>query len=124
MKKANKMLWEGVEEDDFDKVRIALNLKAEMNAKNEYGITPLHVVAADNSLELAELLISSGANLEAKDNRGWTPLTLAARYNHLAVTELLISSGAEVDVEDDDGWTPLHRARSQEMKTLLQGVTI
>ena len=124
MTEPNKMLWEGVEEDDFDKVRIALNLKAEVNAKNEYGITPLHLAAWNNSRAVARLLISSGAEVNEKDKWGETPLHRAARYNHLAVTELLISSGAEVDVKDNRGLTPLDRAKSQEMKTLLQGVTI
>ena len=73
MKKANEMLWEGVEEDDFDKVRIALNFRADVNAKNADGYTPLHWVAEYNRLEIAKLLISSGAEVNAKSDDGRTP---------------------------------------------------
>ena len=93
MKKANEMLWEGVIEKNLDKVRIALNLKAEVNAKDGNGQTPLHVAARNNSLEVAELLISSGAEVNAKDNRGETPLHLAAWNGHQKMKELLQSHG-------------------------------
>ena len=91
MTEPNEMLWEGVIEKNLDKVRIALNFRADVNAKDGDGWIPLHEAAERNSLELAQLLISSGADLEAEDN---------------------------------GDKTPLHWARSQEMKTLLQGVTI
>ena len=97
---------------------------ADLNARNEYGYTPLHSAAWGNSLDLAKLLISFGAKVNAKRNDGWTPLHQAAVNNSLAVAELLISSGAEVNAKNENGLTPLHRANSQEMKDLLQGVTI
>ena len=105
-------------------VELLISSGAEVNAKGYNDWTPLHLVAVRHSLAVAELLISSGAEVNAKTNGGSTPLHAAARMNSLEVAELLISSGADVNAKNNDGQTPLHRARSQEMKTLLQGVTI
>ena len=56
MKKANKMLWEGVYGNNFDKVRIALNLRADVNSKDNYDRTPLHTATSNNRLEVSEQL--------------------------------------------------------------------
>ena len=91
MTESNKMLWEGVIENNFDKVRIALNLRAEVNAKDDSGYTPLHLAARWNYLAVAQLLISSGADLEAKDNNGDTPLDLVTWNGNQEMVELLQS---------------------------------
>ena len=49
----------------------------------EYGWTPLHYAAVRNSLEVAELLISSGAEVNVKTNGGETPL-------HKAVSQKMV----------------------------------
>ena len=49
-----------------------------VNAKNQYGGTPLHTAALANpNLEVLMYLISQGANANIKDNTGFTPLDLA-----------------------------------------------
>ena len=91
MTESNKMLWEGVIENNFDKVRIALNLRAEVNAKRNDGDTPLHWAAWNNYLEVAQLLISSGAEVDVENNAGNTPLRWAAFNGHQEMVELLQS---------------------------------
>ena len=84
---------------------------ADVNSKDWYGYTPLHIAAARNSpIEIAELLLANGADVNAKDNFGSTPLHIAADEGCESITELLLSEGVNVNAKDKAGETPLNRA--------------
>jgi ankyrin repeat protein len=72
---------------------------AEIDARTEFGATPLWWAANDNQVEVAELLIKYGADLEAKDEpasggEGQTPLLIAVENKSWGVARLLIDHGA------------------------------
>jgi ankyrin repeat protein len=52
---------------------------ADVNAKDEDGVTPLHEAAFGGYKEIAELLIAKGADVNAKNNGGETPLDFSIR---------------------------------------------
>jgi len=71
---------------DVEAVREFLAAGADVNAKDEFGGTPLHFAAEEGHKEIAELLIAAGANVNAKNKLGrvvegevggYTPLDLA-----------------------------------------------
>ncbi|MBT7909819.1 MAG: hypothetical protein HN607_04730 [Verrucomicrobia bacterium] len=71
------------EPSDFHKAAGAGNIEAvkqhlaggaDVNAKNQYGSTPLHFAAGYGRNEMAELLIAAGADVNAKYEDGGTPL--------------------------------------------------
>ena len=66
-----------------------------MNAKNDYGSTPLHRPAFSGHKEIVELLIANGADLNAKDVNGHTPLDEAARE----IADLLRKHGGKTRYE-------------------------
>jgi len=51
---------------------------ADINAKDEYGWTPLHYAAIKGQKEVVELLIAKGADINSKNQSGETPLHEAA----------------------------------------------
>lgn len=57
------------------------NNDANVNAKNNYGETPLHIATRRGSLKIVEFLIKSGSNINEKDNDGKTPLSYAFPSN-------------------------------------------
>jgi len=65
-----------------------------VNAKNNYGWTPLYEAAWNGMSEIAELLLTSGAEVNAKNNRGMTPLHWAAESGRSEVVEILRAAGA------------------------------
>jgi len=77
---------------------------ANVNAKDNDGLTPLHWA---ETKELAELLITKGADVNAKWNGGLTYLHQAAVKSRNGVAEFLISKGLDVNEKDEDGNTPL-----------------
>ena len=106
-----------------DVVEFLLADKAEVNARDAYGGTPLHYAAIGGRRDVAELLLAKGAEVDARDSQRQTPLHLAAAYGHKEVAELLLAKGAEVDASKESyGQTPLHYAAfagSREVAELL-----
>ena len=78
---------------------------ADVNAGDQ--MTPLHYAASEGHKEVAELLISKGANVDAQSFVGMTPLREAANQGHDSIVELLVTKGADVNLKDSDGRTPL-----------------
>ncbi|MBT7541665.1 MAG: hypothetical protein HN683_20150 [Gammaproteobacteria bacterium] len=94
---------------DIEAVKRHLTAKADVNAKNKTGATPLHFATNYGQLEIVELLISKGADVNAKDHVSITPLHLVPIFhNHqLKIAGLLIAKGANVNAKSDVDETPL-----------------
>ena len=94
-------LLKAVQENEIKKVKDLIAQGASVNARTEFGETPLHLA---QSKEMAELLLSKGADIHAKDDEfGMTPLFNAPQE----IFKLLISKGADVNVRSKKGLTPL-----------------
>src|SRR3989338_8441800 len=128
----NKALFDAAEAGDRAKVEALILKGADVNAKGEFGQTPLHGAAIWGHKDVAEYLIYKGANVNARENNGKTPLHKAALFVDKEVAELYISKGADVNAKDNSGMTPLQLAESkgeinsprakQEIIALLQAV--
>jgi len=108
-----EMFWEELmsQTPHIGKIEVMLESGlVDVEAKNEYGNTPLHRASYDNQIKTAKLLIDRGADVKAKDNNGQTPLHWASIENYIELAELLLDRGADVKAKDDDGETPLHWA--------------
>jgi len=63
--------------------RILIEAKANVNARDNIGTTPLHMAVERNGFELAitKFLLAQGADVNARDEDGKTPLALVGSYN-------------------------------------------
>ena len=104
------ILSRAVDTGNVELLEIAIREGADVNAKNEYGSTPLHKSARHGRLEVARALIDKGADVNAKNDDGWTPLLLSASNEHLEVARFLIEAGADVNAKNEYGFTPLHKS--------------
>ena len=93
-------------------IEICLDGGADVNARDERGVTPLHWVALHNPEPgVATELIRLGADVNARDEDGQTPLHLAALLNSSpGVIAVLADAGADIEARLEDGQTPLHLA--------------
>eukprot|EP00730_Choanoeca_flexa_P008092 TRINITY_DN12439_c0_g1_i12.p2 TRINITY_DN12439_c0_g1~~TRINITY_DN12439_c0_g1_i12.p2 ORF type:complete len:439 (+),score=54.83 TRINITY_DN12439_c0_g1_i12:718-2034(+) len=78
-----------------------LDNRADVNAVDQGGVTPLHLAQDDTT---CQMLISHGANINAQTKDGLTPLHMATTGS---IVMILLNSGAQLDVQAKDGTTPL-----------------
>jgi ankyrin repeat protein len=71
---------------------------------------PLSYAAANNSMDVAKLLIREGAVVDKTDESGRTALMIASKHNAIDMAQLLISNGADVNAKDKSGWTAFFMA--------------
>ena len=105
---------------NIEAIKQHLAAGTDVNAKNEWGGTPLHFATFGSHKEVVELLIAKGADVNAKDGVGETPLHWAAKEGNKEVVELLIAKGADVNAKDDVGDTPVDWADNKETANLLR----
>ena len=105
---------------NIEAVKQHLAAGTDVNAKNEWGGTPLHYATFGGHKEVVELLIAKGADVNAKDGVGETPLHWAAKEGNKEVVELLIAKGADVNAKDDVGDTPVDWTDNKEIADLFR----
>lgn len=81
-----------------------------VNAKDDFGSTPLKVAARKGHHDVCKFLVHHGAELQARDWNGETALHEACRHGHLMTVSALVSLGANVRLPDKTMSTPLHVA--------------
>uniref|UniRef100_A0A9J7XYT5 Ankyrin 2a, neuronal n=1 Tax=Cyprinus carpio carpio TaxID=630221 RepID=A0A9J7XYT5_CYPCA len=92
-----------------------LQYGAETNAltKQGSGLTPLHLAAQEDRVQVAEILVKHEANVDQQTKLGYTPLIVACHYGNVKMVNFLLQNGANVNAKTKNGYTPLHQAAQQ-----------
>ena len=77
------------------------------------GITALHLAAATDQADAAQMLLDRGAAVDVRNDGGFTPLHWAASRDAAAAAAVLIDAGADVNAHARGGVTPLHWAAAK-----------
>ncbi|EDO31291.1 predicted protein [Nematostella vectensis] len=90
-------LFIALENDNFECADVLVNLRANVNFKNEHfkHKTILHELSRLGKYKAVEFLLSRGANPSAPDDSGWPPFHYALMAKCLKCAALLISFGAD-----------------------------
>jgi len=95
---ADEDLLLGSMRGEIKKIRKALSAGAAVTLTNVRGLTPLHLAAGSSgpdSIEVAQMLISSRAELHIRDGNGWTCLHHACRNGRTEMVKHLLKLTAE-----------------------------
>ncbi len=118
-------LFEAVRKGDKAAVEVLLAKGADVNAKDQFGDTPLHAVLMkddwdDTHKDIVTLLLAKGADVNSKDRNNKTPLHWAACGGTKVIVVLLLGNGANLNATNDAGTTPLHEAARCGKKDIVE----
>jgi ankyrin repeat protein len=85
---------------------------ASVQAKDESGLTALHVAAGSGATDVARVLAEGGAGINARGGCGATPLRLAIEHNQHETAALLRSKDAADSSDDLLLRTPLQQGKA------------
>jgi uncharacterized protein len=112
-------IWRAARVGDVDEVEWLVGQDSRLlNARDEFGYTPLVLAAREGHLGVVRWLVENGAAdprlLNARDETyGYTPWMWAIRKGHLGVVRWLVEKGAAIDVHHDLDGTALYMASLQ-----------
>jgi cytohesin len=95
---------------DFESVKKFVDSKADLEAIDIYGYTPLIIAFLNHNYEIASYLLKSKANINAKNNAGQSPALIATMQNDTELLSLALQYNADVLLGDANGLTPLSYA--------------
>ena len=104
-----------------DDIELAVKNGANVNAKNEDGLTALMLAASlKHNPDVIAVLIENGSELEAKDEDGKTSLFYAVNTSNVEGTKTLLAFGANPNVWDQKGEPLLFHAITTEDLAILK----
>ncbi len=92
---------------DLKAVKQHIAAGSDLNAKDEYGSTPLTITATFGKTEVASALLEAGADVNIRNNEGSTPLHTAAFFCRTEIVEMLVDHGADKNIKNNFGHTAL-----------------
>uniref|UniRef100_A0A8C2ZSI4 Ankyrin repeat domain 52 n=1 Tax=Cyclopterus lumpus TaxID=8103 RepID=A0A8C2ZSI4_CYCLU len=95
---------------DEDVNSLVILSRADVNAKDQGLLTPLHRAAASRNEKAVELLLMHSAKVNTQDKYWHTPLHMAAAKWATGCAKALIPHVCSLDAADRSGRTPLHHA--------------
>jgi ankyrin repeat protein len=104
-----------------DNLKLVLDAGADLEAKEDHGLTPLMLsLDSRDLLTTTALLIQRGADVNTRDAKGDTPLMIASLGGFLPQVELLLKHGAHLDDVNEAGWTSLMLATEQRHREIVR----
>ncbi len=105
-------LFDAINRNDVAQVNELIAQGVDVNAKNKWGDSALHIASWKGDLTMFRILKDAGADINACDDVGKrTALHIASIHNQLAIVKELVADGVDLAVKDAFGYSALFLAR-------------
>ena len=118
---ATRELWRIVDSGDLDELEAVLR-RAEINARNEHGMTALMRAAYHGRVQMVRVLLEHGADPNVTRNDNFTALSLAAFFGHAEIVDILIGHGANPDVSTRFNTSPYIWAKARSFSDVARAL--
>ncbi|TNN07890.1 Ankyrin repeat and death domain-containing protein 1A isoform 1 [Schistosoma japonicum] len=109
LRKIEQILFASVKQNRIDLVnRIIEGHKCDLNVRDSFDRTPLHLASSSGNLQIVKLLVEGKAIVDPVDKFGITPLFWAVYNNYKHVAYYLLDMGAKYNRVTKQGFTILH----------------
>lgn len=88
--RANRKLFRAVDRGDVEMARSTLEM-ANLEARDRFGVTPLHGAVRNKDRDMVQLLLDAGADPDTRDENGYPPLSVVV---DLDIARMLLDAGA------------------------------
>ncbi|XP_063236158.1 putative ankyrin repeat protein RF_0381 [Bacillus rossius redtenbacheri] len=95
---------------DVKAAELLLSRGALVDARADWGVTPLLRAAASHQPGMVSWLLAHGADVHATDSNGWTSLHFAARWGSLDSVRVLVANKADKEAVNTKGLTAYFEA--------------
>ena len=93
-------LFQAIQEASPARIEALLSEGADVNARDNNGLTPLMVVAFLGRVDIVRLLLQKGADVNARDLQGEGALIKASAAGREKIVRLLLEKGADVNAKE------------------------
>jgi hypothetical protein len=121
---ADKMLMNACKTGDLRTVQECIDMGANVNAKGDYGYTPLIHAARAGYKNIVECLIAHDADVNSCDDQNDTPLLLASAAGHTGIVAHLLLNGANVEARNTVKMTPLMLAAQRGKDSVVDALIL
>ncbi len=102
-------------------IQMLVNAGADVDAKTNYGSTPLYfAVNYNNHVDAIRVFVDLGADVNAKRNDGNTPLHHASIRGKADVIRVLLELGADDQIKNNAKFKPKAVGKTKEIRKLLK----
>jgi ankyrin repeat protein len=103
MRQIDSDLFLACKKGDIEGIKVLIANGADVNAKGDYNLTPLHEACTNKNIDVARILIEKGADVNAMDRYGRAVLYSACGIGDIDMVKLLIEKGADVNKQNQHG---------------------
>lgn len=104
------LFFKAIEQNNLSKVKELIGSGVDINVKDKYKYSALHIASFKQFDEMAFFLIDNGIDVNMQDKNGQTILHYAALNNQLSIANAALNKGASLSIEDVHGNEPLWTA--------------